>query len=125
MKRTTAAAFLLLVLNAAAPAMAQAPQGSPSSGTSAPGTTSSGESWPAVKCARYRQGYRVAIDRQGKQGLGAEFLARHDAFLASDCAGQHDVCPRSKEELDLANTLVVLGMNQGMASTFMPFACRK
>lgn len=81
--------------------------------------------WPAEKCARYKEGYRVAITRQGRQGLGPEFLARHDAFLASDCTAEHDVCPRSKEELDLANTLVILGINQGMASTFMPFACRK
>jgi len=83
------------------------------------------ESWPAIKCQRYGQGYQVAIARQGKEGLGAEFLARHDAFLASGCTTEHDVCPRSTQELALANTLVILGMNQGMASTFMPFACRK
>jgi hypothetical protein len=107
-KTATGAALLLAMIATGAAAQAPAP-----------------ETWPAVKCARYKEGYRVAITRQGRQGLGAEFLAKHDAFLASDCAGEHDVCPRSKEELDLANTLVILGMNQGMASTFMPFACRK
>jgi hypothetical protein len=61
----------------------------------------------------------------GTGGLGAEFLGRHEAFLALGCTKQADVCPQSQEELRLANTLVIRGMNEGMASTFFPFACRK
>lgn len=83
------------------------------------------EDWPTVKCNRYKQAYSEAIRRVTTRGIGPEFIARHDAFLASNCTAQADVCPRSKEELNLANTLVILGMNQGMASTFLPFACRK
>jgi len=82
-------------------------------------------SWPAVKCQRYKKAYADAIARFGKRGLGQAFLETHDAFLASDCTVKVDVCPRSKEELDLANVLVILSMNQGMASTFVPFNCRK
>lgn len=81
--------------------------------------------WPAEKCARYRKASVEAIARQGAKGLGQEFLDRHAAFLASACEGERNVCPRSPEELNLANTLVILSMNQGMASTFAPFACRK
>jgi len=83
------------------------------------------ESWPAVKCQRYKKAYADAIAKFGKRGLGPAFLESHDAFLASDCTVKVDVCPRSKEELDLANVLVILSMNQGMASTFVPFNCRK
>ena len=50
---------------------------------------------------------------------------RHEAFIASGCTRQGNVCPRSAEELDLANMMVVAAMNAGTASTFPPFACRR
>ncbi|MGL4974928.1 MAG: hypothetical protein ACRC56_06520 [Bosea sp. (in: a-proteobacteria)] len=81
--------------------------------------------WPEEKCARYRAAYAKAIARQGLNGIGNEFQESHAAFLASGCLEGRNVCPRSKEELNLANTLVILAMNGGMASTFLPFACRK
>lgn len=81
--------------------------------------------WPAVKCMRYKKAYADAIAKFGKNGLGQAFLDSHDAFLTSDCTVKVDVCPRSTEELNLANILVILSMNQGMASTFVPFNCRK
>lgn len=84
-----------------------------------------GENWPAVKCERYRTAYEEATRRFGTKGLGPEFLARHDAFMASGCQTPPDVCPRSTEELNLANIMVMAGMNAGLSSTFMPFACRK
>lgn len=84
-----------------------------------------GENWPAVKCERYRKAYDEATRRFGTKGLGQEFLARHDAFMASGCQTPPDVCPRSTEELNLANIMVMAGMNAGLSSTFMPFACRK
>ena len=80
--------------------------------------------WPTEKCNRYRKAYDQSVARLGKKGLGAEFLASHDAFLASNCQARAEVCARSKEELDLANRLVVLAMNSGMSSTFLPFNCR-
>jgi hypothetical protein len=83
------------------------------------------QSWPEVKCARYRKAWTDALARQGKQGLSVEFLDRHEAFLASGCTTKADVCPRSTEELNLANMMVVAAMNAGTASTFPPFACRK
>ena len=80
--------------------------------------------WPTEKCNRYRKAYDQSIARLGKEGLGLDFLASHDAFLASNCQARADVCARSKEELELANRLVVMAMNAGMASTFLPFNCR-
>jgi hypothetical protein len=82
-------------------------------------------SWVEVKCERYRAAWTKALARRGTKGLSQAFLERHDAFLASGCTARADVCPRSAEELDLANIMVVAAMNAGTASTFPPFACRK
>lgn len=83
------------------------------------------QSWSEVKCDRYKKAWSEALARRGTQGLGREFLDRHEAFLASGCTARADVCPRSAEELDLANVMVILAMNAGTASTFPPFFCRK
>lgn len=83
------------------------------------------ENWPAVKCERYTKAYAAALAKLGRKGLGQPFLDAHEAFLASGCSIKGEVCPRSTEELNLANVMVIMGMNEGMASTFMPFACRK
>ncbi len=80
--------------------------------------------WPTEKCNRYRKAYDQSIARLGKKGLGPEFLASHDAFLASNCQARAEVCARSKEELELANRLVLMAMNSGMSGTFLPFTCR-
>ncbi|MBB3017188.1 hypothetical protein FHR70_000228 [Microvirga lupini] len=83
------------------------------------------KSWPEVKCERYGKAWADALARRGRQGLSPEFIERHEAFLASGCTARADVCPRSSEELDIANIMVVAAMNAGTASTFPPFACRK
>lgn len=80
--------------------------------------------WAQVKCERYAKGWAQALARQGTTGLGRAFLERHAAFVASGCAGAADVCARSSQELALANTMVIVAMNAGAASTFPPFACR-
>lgn len=95
-----------------------------SAGAFAQQSGSTGTDWPTEKCNRYRKAYDQSLARLGKKGLGAEFLASHDAFLASNCQARAEVCARSKEELELANRLVVMAMNSGMSSTFLPFNCR-
>lgn len=82
-------------------------------------------SWTEEKCLRYTKAWTEMLTRRGTNGLGEAFLARHEAFLASGCTSKPDVCPRSAEELEVANIMVVLAMNAGMASTFLPFACPK
>jgi uncharacterized membrane protein len=81
--------------------------------------------WGEEKCARYAKAWSEALRRKGAQGLGSEFVQRHDAFLASGCALGIQVCPRSPEELDMANIMIIAAFNAGMASTFTPFTCRK
>lgn len=103
------AATLTLAISGSASAQQAAPEGD----------------WPAIKCTRYKKSYAEALAKFGPRGLGKAFLESHDAFLASGCTAKTDVCPRSTEELNLANVLVILSMNQGMASTFVPFNCRK
>lgn len=78
---------------------------------------------PEAKCLRYRAAWQEATARRPMAGIGGAFRTRHDAFLASGCQTPPDVCPRSKEELDLANTLVLLGKSRKLASTFFPFKC--
>ncbi|HEV7265330.1 MAG TPA: hypothetical protein VGN83_10470 [Falsiroseomonas sp.] len=101
-------AALLLTLLVAPPAIAQpsAPSG-----------------WPEVKCARYTEAWSEALTRFGRQGLGQAFLESHAAFLASGCRARTAICPRSTQELDLANALTIAAMNAGTASTFVPFRC--
>jgi hypothetical protein len=97
-------------------------------GTSVTGATRAAAqeaNWVEVKCARYKKAWGDALARTKARGLGREFLDRHEAFLASGCTTKADVCPRSDEELALANMMVVAAMNAGTASTFPPFACRK
>ena len=112
MKSTVAVAALLAVTCASDVSDAVAQNTSP-------------KSWPEVKCERYGKAWTEALTRRGRQGLSSEFVERHEAFLASGCTTRADVCPRSTEELDLANIMVVAAMNAGTASTFPPFACRK
>jgi hypothetical protein len=85
----------------------------------------SSSSWSEVKCSRYKEAWLEGLARRGRRGLGREFLDRHEAFLASGCTAKADVCPRSPEELELANIMVLAAMNAGTASTFLPFSCRR
>jgi hypothetical protein len=111
MRRTAAKIALAAVLaGGVAPALAQ----------NAPS-----KDWREVKCERYRAAWTEALSRRGTKGIGREFLDNHEAFLASGCTTQGNVCPRSEEELALANIMVVAAMNAGTASTFPPFACRR
>ena len=87
-------------------------------------TPRGGPGWHDRKCHLYRQAWDQALAHQGPAGLSAGFLASHKAFLASNCTRRADVCARSPEELKLANTMVVLSMNFGAASTLAPFYCR-
>jgi hypothetical protein len=96
--------------------------------TAPPASAQEGQSqtWSEMKCARYKQAWSEALARRGgTQGLSQEFIDRHGAFVASGCTARADVCPRSAEELDLANVMVISAMNAGTASTFLPFSCRK
>lgn len=80
--------------------------------------------WTERRCALYAQAWSEALARFGTQGLAPVFLERHEAFLASGCQARLGACPRSPQELALADAMTVAAINAGAASTFPPFACR-
>lgn len=90
----------------------------------APSRAEPATAWQVEKCARYGKAWKQALQRHGSKGLSSEFLTRHQAFLASGCLEGRNVCPRSGEELALANVMIIAAMNGGTASTFPPFACK-
>jgi hypothetical protein len=80
--------------------------------------------WPAQKCELYRKAWQDVLAQRGSAGLGAAFLERNEAFMASGCSTRPDVCPRTPQELDVANILSLKAMNAGITGSFLPFACR-
>jgi hypothetical protein len=79
--------------------------------------------WSEVKCAHYRSAWSHTLERRGNRGLSPHFLTDHQAFLDSGCQDKGRAWPRSPEELAIANIMVILAMNAGAASTFLPFHC--
>lgn len=110
----TALGAILLTLGPAAAQTAEPPE--------AP-VEAPAESWSQTKCRLYSDAFARAIDERGTTGLGPEFLLAHQAFLDSGCTGTRDVCPRSQQELALADLLSVVAINEGMTGSFLPFAC--
>lgn len=82
-----------------------------------------GLTWSEQKCVLYEGAVAAALEMQGGDGLGQEFLSANREFIDSGCQTRGQVCPRSEAELELANLLTIMTMNEGMASTFVPFSC--
>ena len=52
------------------------------------------------------------------------FLEQNEQFIAGGCQDRGNVCSQSEKEIEFANLLTIMTMNEGMASTFVPFSCR-
>lgn len=89
-----------------------------------PAPAMSQDDWSRRKCDLYQLAFDDALAARGTTGLRPDFLTANDAFIASGCLTQGSVCARTDEEIALADLLTVMTMNEGMASTFVPFACR-
>ena len=76
----------------------------------------------APRCLAYRDAFEAALTRFGRNGLSPEFIERSNAFVASNCTGERNVCPRSNEELRIANIIIMRAVG-ATGGTFMPFAC--
>ena len=81
------------------------------------------DAWSKRKCSLYQQAVADALATLGSTGLRPEFLSENNAFIASGCTAPTDICARTEQEFTLANLLTVMTMNEGMASTFVPFGC--
>ncbi|WP_417259043.1 hypothetical protein [Celeribacter sp.] len=78
--------------------------------------------WTAEKCSRYARAWDMAT--QGPRvGLSDDFIADHDAFLASGCTIRGEVCPRSEQERALADMLSLMAVAEGATGSFLPFHC--
>ncbi|WP_306111176.1 MULTISPECIES: hypothetical protein [Roseovarius] len=79
--------------------------------------------WTARKCSLYEVSVRDAISLQGSEGLRMEFLTENQVFIDEGCTAKAEICPMTDEEWRLAETLLKMTVNEGMASTFVPFGC--
>lgn len=104
------------VLSGAAPA-----QFSPASEAEQPPQLS--DSWTEEKCVLYKHIFSDALTLQGHEGLSNDFLSTNQRFIDKGCKGERTLCPHSEAELAFADLLTVMTMNEGMASTFVPFGC--
>jgi hypothetical protein len=82
-----------------------------------------GLTWTEQKCVLYQRAWDSAYAAIGPDGISAEFISKNTAFVSTGCQDPIGVCPRSEEEIDMANMLTVMTMSEGMASTFVPFNC--
>ena len=79
--------------------------------------------WPAAKCAAYGAAWNQALDGFGSDEMNYAFLAGNENFIAGGCSDRAEICPQSRQELEIANALTLALMNAGTASTFLPFKC--
>ncbi len=82
-----------------------------------------GLTWTEQKCVLYQRAFGDALRLLGSEGISDTFLTENTAFIEGGCVDRGQVCPKSVRELELANMLTVMTMNEGMASTFVPFSC--
>ena len=79
--------------------------------------------WQQQKCALYTDAWARALDGIGSEDINYNFLATNENFIASGCTEQIAICPRSNQERDIADLITLAMMNEGAASTFLPFRC--
>jgi hypothetical protein len=79
--------------------------------------------WPEQKCVLYKRAWDAAFLSVDQSDISQAFKAQNDVFLSKGCTERTPVCPRSPAEFEMANMLTVMTMNEGMASTFVPFSC--
>jgi hypothetical protein len=79
--------------------------------------------WTEEKCARYETAWTAVMARWGTDGLSVGFVNSHAEFIRGGCIAKANVCPVTAQDMKVANTMTILAMNAGTASSFLPFAC--
>ncbi|QHQ34338.1 hypothetical protein [Algicella marina] len=79
------------------------------------------DTWAEQKCALFASAWAEVTDPP-PPGLSPGFTDETDSFIASGCA-TGAVCPRSPQDLALADTLTLMAVAEGMAGSFLPYAC--
>lgn len=88
-----------------------------------PATAQEPTSWQQQKCALYAEAWNRALDSIGSDDINYNFLATNENFIASGCTDAMAACPQSAQEHQIAELLTLVMMNEGTASTFLPFRC--
>lgn len=83
-----------------------------------------GLTWSEQKCVLYDRAVQDALGFRGREGLREEFLRENRSFIDGGCQTRGNICPITDAEIEFANLLTIMTMNEGMASTFVPFNCR-
>lgn len=90
---------------------------------SSPASAQEATAWQSEKCALYTDAWNRALDGIAADDINYNFLASNENFIASGCTETIAICPQSDREMQIAEMLTVMMMNQGAASTFLPFRC--
>lgn len=104
--RTSATVLAICLAGMMAPAMGQEQAG-----------------WVEQKCRAYEAAWAQALETHGSEQMNYAFIAGNENFIAGGCTTPADICPRSNQEIEIANALTLALMNAGTASTFLPFKC--
>ena len=75
------------------------------------------------KCSIYKDIWSSILSKSDTSKLSPSFVDSHNAFVQTGCVDYNGVCPRSEYDVSIANQLTIAAMNNGMASTFLPFKC--
>ena len=81
------------------------------------------DDWTTRKCELYAAAWQQVLDSHDLHDVRPGFVSGHQDFIDGGCDAGITVCPATQAEIALADLLLVLSMNEGMASTFVPFAC--
>lgn len=82
-------------------------------------------SWRETKCALYQTHRDELRSKVPANTFSAAFDQQEAAFVASGCTERVYACPHSKAELDYANLMSVVMMNEGTTGSFLPFGCQE
>jgi hypothetical protein len=111
MRLAAAALIFSLALPSAQPSRAQQPTGK--------------RSWAEEKCRRYKRDFFEALRRWGPADVTGAFIDANKAFIDSGCESEAKICPQTARERELVDVLAIRVVNEGMSTTFLPFACHE
>lgn len=89
----------------------------------APASAQDQSAWQQQKCALFTDAWTRALESIGSNDINYAFLAANENFIASGCTESIPACPQSNQERDIADLITMVMMNEGAASTFLPFRC--
>ncbi|MEY8829874.1 hypothetical protein AB9K34_15920 [Sedimentitalea sp. XS_ASV28] len=81
------------------------------------------DAWTRRKCDLYGAAWQAVLGGYDMTGIRTGFVEKHQSFIDLGCPEDMRVCAATPEEIRLADVMTILSMNEGMASTFVPFGC--